>query len=110
MAISWLGANHANTNFVEHWSKSPGDDRAVARSARRRPSETALRPLSARLGSRRACDGSTKFRGWQGFGPALNVLLPLRQNFVVGRGSTQHILGAASICLREVWYNLGYGY
>ena len=54
-----------NTNFGEHWSKSPGDSRAVARLARRRQRKTDSRPISARRGFRRACDGSTKFRGCQ---------------------------------------------
>ena len=101
-----LGADSANTNFGEHWSKSPGDGEAVDELARRRPRKTGSRHLSARRGFRRACDGSTKFRGWQGFGSTLNVLATARQNFVVGRGSARHILGAVSICLREVWYNL----
>ena len=35
---------------------------AVAELARRRPRKTALHPLSAKRGFRRACDGSTKFR------------------------------------------------
>ena len=60
---SGLGRGGGNTNFGEHWSKSPGDERAVVSSARRRPRKTGSRLLSARRGFRRACDGSTKFCG-----------------------------------------------
>ena len=60
--VGW-GRGTGNTNFGEHWSKSPGDERAVVSSARRRPRKTGSRHLSARRGFRRACDGSTKFCG-----------------------------------------------
>jgi hypothetical protein len=42
------GRNIGNTNFGEHWSKSPGDERALVSSARRRPRKTVGVPGNAK--------------------------------------------------------------
>ena len=60
-AILWLGTDPANTNFGEHWSKSPGDRlsecEAWLAGVQGRPARAFY---SARRGFRRACDGSTQ--------------------------------------------------